>query len=73
MKIFSKKILPAIFLLLPALMDAHEGHGVFHGDDIRHYWYSATHAIPVIVLVLVFVALLIHTVQLNKKVEKKNL
>lgn len=72
MKVISNKILLAIFLLLPFLTYAHDGHGVFHGNDIRHYWYSAEHAIPVIALVFIFVAILIHAVQLNRKAVKKN-
>lgn len=62
-----KKIAPAFLLLLPLFTYAHEGHGVYHGDDLRHYWYSSEHAIPLLALSMLFAVILVRMIQLMKK------
>ncbi len=54
----------AVLMLLPLLIKAHEGHGQFHADDIRHYWGSPEHLVPIIILALVLAAILVQIAQL---------
>lgn len=65
-----KKTVPLWLTLLPLFTYAHEGHGVYHEDDLRHYWYSGEHAIPVIILVVIFSIILIRIVQTIRKNKK---
>ncbi len=67
MKYLSKWTLTVAASFLPLFGMAHEGHGHFSGTDVRHYWASPEHFVPIFALSLVFIALLIHLVQLNKK------
>ncbi|MDX1942024.1 MAG: hypothetical protein SFU99_15790 [Saprospiraceae bacterium] len=62
----------SIILLLPFLSEAHEGHGQFHADDIRHYWGSLEHLIPIAIMGLVLALILFQIVKLvNKKSTEK--
>ena len=67
MTISTKKLASLFLAALPVVSFAHEGHGAYHGDDIRHYWYSTEHAIPVITLVLILAVILFKMVQLIRK------
>lgn len=67
MKRITKWISTLIMLLLPLLSQAHEGHSHFQASDIRHYWGSPEHLIPVMILVLILAAILIKIVKLTTK------
>lgn len=46
--------------LLPFVAQAHEGHGVGHGQELGHYLLSSEHAVPVamvVALTVVFLAI----------------
>ncbi|HMO40148.1 MAG TPA: hypothetical protein PKC76_11055 [Saprospiraceae bacterium] len=66
-----KRLIAIVPALLPLLAIAHEGHGHFHTDDVRHYWLSPEHLIPIVLLGLLFVLLLFQAVKFarRKKVE----
>lgn len=47
-----KNILSILFLMLPLVSFAHEGHGFVHGNQIAHYLTSPMHAVPLALAVI---------------------
>ena len=44
----------SILLSYPLVVDAHDGHGVFHGHQLEHYTSSPGHAVPLLLVTVVF-------------------
>lgn len=55
---------------IPFLSYAHEGHGVYHADDVRHYLLSSAHAIPIGAMVITLVFILVKMTQQIRKTVK---
>lgn len=65
-----KRLLPfasVLFILMPMLVTAHEGHGSTEGFTVTHYWVEPEHfALPI--LLIAGVAFLI--IRMRKVVKK---
>ena len=54
-----KRILPAILLLVPFTMFAHEGHGHYPATQVWHYLTAPGHIVQTSIVVAAFVAILV--------------
>ncbi|MCB9081026.1 MAG: hypothetical protein H6555_04865 [Lewinellaceae bacterium] len=45
---------------LPLGLSAHPGHGTFSGNELAHYFTSAEHAVPVLILAVALIVALVH-------------
>ena len=47
-----KNVLSILFLMLPLISSAHEGHDFFHGNELAHYLTSPMHSVPLTLAVI---------------------